>query len=90
MSVCVCVCVHECVCVCECVCVHECVCVYVCVYVCVSVSECVGSHLSVSSCKKMTPAQKRFTIHRLPNILTIQLKRYMYIPTYSDTHDHSG
>jgi ubiquitin carboxyl-terminal hydrolase 36/42 len=26
----------------------------------------------------MTPAQKRFTLHRLPNILTIQLKRFDY------------
>ncbi|CAI8050584.1 Ubiquitin carboxyl-terminal hydrolase 36 [Geodia barretti] len=26
----------------------------------------------------MTPAQKRFTLHRLPNVLTIQLKRFDY------------
>lgn len=29
-------------------------------------------------CKKMTRAQKRFTVHRLPNVLTIQLKRFEY------------
>ncbi len=41
----------------------------------VSVSVCVCVCLCVHSCKKMTRAQKRFTVHRLPNVLTIQLKR---------------
>lgn len=33
-------------------------------------------------CKKMTRAQKKFTIHRLPKVLTIQLKRFDYNSTF--------
>ena len=42
------------------------------------------------SCKKMTPALKRFTLHRLPNILTIQLKRLLtHLPPPLHTHTHT-
>ena len=34
------------------------------------------SSSSSCSCKKMTKAQKRFTIQRLPRVLTLQLKRF--------------
>ncbi len=32
--------------------------------------------MCLCSCKKMTKAQKRFTIQRLPRVLTMQLKRF--------------
>ncbi len=33
-------------------------------------------------CKQKVPAQKRFSIHRVPNVLTLQLKRHVQLALF--------
>jgi len=84
------VCVCVCVCVCLCVCVSVCLCVCrlsVCLTTQYSTLTTVDRHVKTDdenlslnvavSCQKKVQAYKRFLIHTPPNVLTLQLKRYV-------------
>ena len=65
-----------------CVCVSVClrVCVFACLRVCVSVYFC--------SCKQKVPATKQLSIHRMPNVLCIQLKRFSFMSHFGSKIRH--